>query len=71
MFHYLGGAFEAPDLADPRDIFPVPFDAELKVFVRVEPLCVDCELRHGIASCLGFDFPGHLLNLDNDKFRRF
>ena len=50
MLHDLGRALQGADLADPRDVAPVPFDPELEVLVGIEPLGVDRELCHGTSE---------------------
>jgi len=46
MFDHLGRALEQADLAHAGDVAAIPLDAKLEVLVRIEPLCVDAELRH-------------------------
>src|SRR5262249_54459475 len=70
MFYDFSRALEAADLADAGDVTAVPFDAELEVLVRIEPLWIDTELRHGALPSSDFDLAGHLLDLDDDEFCR-
>ena len=65
-----GRALERADFADARDIFAVPFDAELEVLVGIEALRVDAELSHGFLLSLSFYLAGHLLDFDDDEFGR-
>src|SRR6202035_2410290 len=46
----LGGALEAADLADARDVPAIPLHPELEVLVRVETLGVDGELSHVVLA---------------------
>src|SRR4029077_4876296 len=62
---------ERADFADASDVTAVPFYSEFEVLVRVESLWINTELSHWILLGLGFDLPGELLDLDDDKFGRF
>src|SRR5205085_2710770 len=69
VFNHFGGALEHPDLAQPGDITAIPFDAEFEILVRVESLCIDAKLCHGIPPRSGLNryLAGHLLNLDDHE----
>src|SRR4029077_17950181 len=62
---------ERADFADASDVTAVPFYSEFEVLVRVESLWINTELSHWFLLGLGFDLPGELLDLDDDKFGRF
>ena len=71
MLHHFRGPLERADFADTGDVTSVPFYSELEVFVGIESLWINTELSHWIVLGLGFDLPGELLDLDDDKFSRF
>src|SRR6185503_10918264 len=73
MFDDFGRALEASDFADPCDRRRAAHekDPELEVLVGIESLCVDAELSHKRSPSLGFNLPGHLLELDNHEFGWF
>src|SRR4029077_14915698 len=48
MLDNLRGTLERATFADAGNVFAVPFDSELEVFVGIESLGVDTELSHNI-----------------------
>src|SRR4029077_948785 len=71
MLHHFRGPLERADFADTGDVTSVPLYSEFEDLVRVEALWINTELSHEILLGLGFDLPGELLDLNDDKFRRF
>ena len=41
VLDHFGGALQRTNLADPRDVTPVPFDPEFEILVGIEPMRVD------------------------------
>ena len=65
----VSGPFHRADLAYPRYVTTIPFDAEFEVFVGIKPSCINAELCHLVLQVLYLSC--YLLELDHDKLCGF